>query len=76
MELERTWKDVKRDPEAPQHFLGYTITETRAEVISAENGALTTDDRVHNRVLDVSARVGTPELDSTREIRGGWVSAN
>jgi TldD protein len=69
-ELDRTWKEVKRDPETPLYFLGYTVTETRAEVVSAANGVITQDDNAHNRVLDVSARVGTPELDSTHEIRG------
>src|SRR3954454_17171336 len=70
-ELERTWKEVKRDPEAPLFFLGYTITESSGEAISAGNGVITQDDTNHGRTLDVSARVGTPELDSTHEIRGG-----
>ena len=37
-ELERTWKQVKRDPAAPLHFLGYTITENLAEALGAANG--------------------------------------
>jgi TldD protein len=69
-ELARTLKEVKRDPEAPLYFLSYTITENRGEVVSAEDGAITRDDTGHSRVLDVTARVGTPELDSTHEIRG------
>src|ERR1700688_3410600 len=69
-ELERTWKEVKRDPDAPLHFLSYTVTETRAEVVSAANDVITQEDRRHDRVLDVSARVGSPELDNTHEIRG------
>ena len=40
-ELQRTWRDVKRDPEGPLYFLGYTITETRAEVMGAANGVVT-----------------------------------
>src|SRR5207237_7452851 len=48
-----------------------TITETRAEVVSAANDVITQQDRRHDRILDVSARVGTPEFDSTHEIRGG-----
>src|SRR5262249_29261906 len=70
-ELERTWKEVKREPQAPLYFLGYTITDVRAEELSAGNGAITQDDSSHNRGLDVSARVGTPELDNTHQIVGG-----
>lgn len=69
-ELERTWKEVKRDPDAPLHFLGYTVTENRSEVVSAANGVITGDDSSHNRALDVTARVGSPDLDSTHELRG------
>jgi TldD protein len=70
-ELERTWKEVKRDPQAPLYFLSYTITDIRAEELSAGNGAITQDDSTHNRGLDVSPRVGTPSLDNTHELRGG-----
>jgi TldD protein len=69
-ELDRTWKELKRDPQAPLYFLGYTVTETRVEAVSAANGVITQDDTNHGRVLDVSARVGSPELDNTHEIRG------
>lgn len=69
-ELERAMREVEPDPEAPLYFLAYTITETRSEVVSAEGGALTRDDTARSRLLDVTARVGSPELDNTREIRG------
>ena len=70
-ELDRTWKEVRRDPQAPLYFLGDTITETRQEALSAAGGAITQDGSSHSRILDVSARVGSPELDNTHEIRGG-----
>jgi TldD protein len=70
-ELERTLKELKPDPEAPLYFLGYTVTESSGEVVSATNGVIAQEDAGHSRVLDVSARVGSPELDNTHEIRGG-----
>jgi predicted Zn-dependent protease len=69
-ELERTGRELKSESDAPLHFLSYTITETKAEVMAAAHGTLTQEDQRHDRVLDVTARVGTPELDSTHEIRG------
>ena len=70
-ELDRAWKEVKRDPEAPLYYLGYMVTETSGDTVSASNGAIDRDTTAHNRVLDVGARVGTVELDNTHEIRGG-----
>jgi predicted Zn-dependent protease len=69
-ELERTRKELKLESDAPLHFLSYTITETQAEMIAASRGTLSQENRRHDRVLDVTGRVGTPELDSSHEIRG------
>src|SRR2546421_440539 len=44
---------------------------SRGLAAGAGGGAITRDDSSHSRVLDVSARVGSPDLDNTHEIRSG-----
>ncbi|TVQ94386.1 MAG: hypothetical protein EA397_01575 [Deltaproteobacteria bacterium] len=52
------------------HYLAIALHETHKLELSAVDGTLA---RVHEqpqRILDVDLRVGTPELDSTRPLRG------
>jgi TldD protein len=72
-ELVRTLEAWKGDAAAP-YFLSYRVRETRRWSISARFGALASSTENATRTLDVSARVGSPELDSTHPLKGDFVA--
>lgn len=69
-ELNRTITGLKSE-QNPPYFLSYAVTEVRSITISASFGKIVVNSPEHSRILDVSARVGSYELDNTRQIRGG-----
>ena len=64
-EMTRTLASWKGQDDAP-YYLGYRVTDTHRIAISARYGAIGEDTDTRSRELDVSARVGTPALDSTQ----------
>ncbi len=52
----------------PAHYLAYQLVEQRVVSLDAEGGALITDSDDTARNLDVEVRVGTPDLDNTRNL--------
>ncbi|HPH65144.1 MAG TPA: metallopeptidase TldD-related protein [Kofleriaceae bacterium] len=52
----------------PAHYLAYQLVEQRQVRLEAEGGALINDDDDTDRNLDVEVRVGTAELDNTRQL--------
>jgi TldD protein len=69
-ELQRNFEVLKAKGEPAPYFLSYEVTEVESRVVSATFGALQSDDHGHNRFLDVSVRVGTPQLDNYHRVRG------
>lgn len=68
-ELQRNFNALKKaDP--PPYFLAYSVTEQESHAIAAAYGALTANQPSHRRFFDVTVRVGSPELDNYRRIRG------
>ncbi|MBE7504415.1 MAG: hypothetical protein HS113_29810 [Verrucomicrobiales bacterium] len=53
------------------YYLAYTVTERQVATLEATLGAPLRDQDFHRRFLQVDARVGDYELDSTHQIRGG-----
>ncbi|NIP44660.1 MAG: hypothetical protein GWO41_14020 [candidate division Zixibacteria bacterium] len=54
----------------PLYYLSYQVIESQDHSISAELGVLGNKDDSHVRDLDVIARVGSYELDNSREVPG------
>lgn len=52
------------------YYLAYTVTERQVTTLEAALGAPLRDQDFHRRFLQVDARVGDYELDSTHQIRG------
>ncbi|MDB4952580.1 MAG: peptidase modulator of gyrase [Myxococcales bacterium] len=52
----------------PAYYLGYQLVEQRVATLEAEGGALISDNDDVNRNLDVEVRVGSPQLDNTRQM--------
>lgn len=69
-ELDRNFSILREKASPPPYFIAYEVTEVDYEVISASLGALESQSRRHRRMLDVTVRVGTPQLDNYHVIRG------
>ena len=52
----------------PAYYLGYQLVDQRVVSLEAEGGALIADNDDATRYLDVEVRVGSPELDNTRQL--------
>lgn len=72
VELTRSFGALKDREKEPLYFLAYRATEQKTWSASASFGALNGDDSGWSRRIDVEARVGSPELDSTHQIRGSY----
>lgn len=68
-ELKRSYDKLKDQGPAPLYFLSYRVSDTESFSTNATFGAITSFNRNHSRLLDIEARVGSPELDSTHKIR-------
>ena len=68
-ELNRADQTLSKRPEKP-HYVALVITDQHSWNINARSGALAQSDETDERLLDIDLRVGTPERDSTHELRG------
>ena len=67
-ELDRNLKVLKEKADPPPYFLGYAVTEQEASVLSSSKGSIDGQNSVHNRLLDVTLRVGAPQFDNYRMV--------
>ena len=80
-ELNRSFNTLSKQKPVPLYYLQYEVWDQHQIYIIASLGAITYDTDEKNRYLDVDARVGSPKLDNTHEIRGGgydysdWMSS-
>jgi TldD protein len=70
-ELARSLKTLQGQPEPP-YFLSYEITEAHRVSVEGAFGTLTGSDETRSRLLDIDLRVGSHDMDNTRQIRGGF----
>jgi predicted Zn-dependent protease len=70
-ELNRSYANLSKAQPVPLYFLEYEIWDDHQINLTASLGALITDQNERHRNLNVDARVGSPKLDNTHEIRGG-----
>ena len=69
-ELDRNFAALKAKGDPAPYFMGYSVTESEANVLSASDGAISTQNQSHARVLDVTVRVGSPKFDNYRRVNG------
>ena len=69
-ELNRNFSVLKQKADPAPYFLSYEITEQEYYGVSGALGTVTSSSGGKNRVLDVSVRVGTPQLDNYHRVRG------
>ncbi|MCW5976969.1 MAG: hypothetical protein KIT09_02775 [Bryobacteraceae bacterium] len=69
-ELNRNFAALKEKGNPAPYFLGYQVTDVEYRVVSCALGALQINSGRRSRTLDVTVRVGSPELDNYRSVRG------
>jgi predicted Zn-dependent protease len=69
-ELQRNFQALKQKADPPPYFMSYEITEQQTSEVGASLGVLNSKGTAKNRYLDVSVRVGDPQLDNYRRVRG------
>jgi TldD protein len=70
-ELNRNFSILKEKADPPPYFLGYEVTEAEYRSVSGTLGSIDSTNSGKSRALDVSVRVGSPELDNYHRVRGG-----
>ncbi|MEZ5356237.1 MAG: metallopeptidase TldD-related protein [Bryobacteraceae bacterium] len=71
-ELDRNYKVLQEKGDPKPYYLAYAVTDTDGAGVSATQGALSSTQQRRRRTLDVTIRVGSPELDNYRSIRGDF----
>lgn len=69
-ELERNLNGLK-SATPPPYFIGYTVTEQQRAQVQGSNGALLESQETRVRFLEAQVRVGSYELDNTRNVGDG-----
>ena len=69
-ELPRNFTILKQKADPPPYFMAYEVTEQESQVINASLGTLHAIGKGHTRQLDITVRVGSPNLDNYHIIRG------
>jgi len=69
-ELERNFTVLKDKSNPAPYFMGYSVTESESDTLSASDGALSSQNHSRARLLDVTVRVGSPKFDNYRRVNG------
>lgn len=69
-ELDRNYTTLQDKGDPKPYFLSYAVTERESWSLSGVLGTITSNNKRHQRFLDVSMRVGSPKLDNYHQIRG------
>lgn len=69
-ELNFSMENLKAEDGAAPYYIGYCVYDEMTAVVGASLGAVTQQQSRQDRNLNIDLRVGSYELDSTRQIRG------
>ena len=69
-ELDRNFGILKQKADPPPYFISYEVTDQDYRSLSGVLGAVTPAAAGKSRSLDVSVRVGSPQLDNYHRVRG------
>ncbi len=69
-ELERNFATLKAKGDPAPYFISCAVTDTEYQLIAASRGALRARGGRRTRLLDVSVRVGSPEMDNYHPVDG------
>lgn len=71
-ELSRSFDQLKGRGSAPLYFLAYRVYDSEDLNLTASYGAIKSDGQHRRRILDVEARVGSMQTDSSHKLRGDF----
>ncbi len=69
-ELQRNFTTLKQKADPPPYYMDYTVTDEESQSVTAMMGTLASQGKRHLRVLDITLRVGAPELDNYHQVNG------
>lgn len=69
-ELDRNFRELKSKADPPPYYISYSLTDEESEGLSATLGAVQSKGKNQRRFLDVSVRVGSPEMDNYHLLEG------
>ncbi|GIU72972.1 MAG: hypothetical protein KatS3mg004_0059 [Bryobacteraceae bacterium] len=69
-ELDRNFAVLREKADPPPYFIAYRVTESDSGVVSASLGAIVQQNQNRRRQLDVSVRVGSPQMDNFHLLKG------
>ncbi|HWZ34394.1 MAG TPA: metallopeptidase TldD-related protein [Bryobacteraceae bacterium] len=69
-ELDRNFTVLKQKGDPPPYFMSYSVVDQEADVVSASSGSLDAQNHARQRILDVTVRTGSPQLDNYRRVNG------
>ena len=69
-ELNRNFQALKEKGDPPPYYMAYEVTEEEGCTVQAALGALQASVCGHTRQLDVTIRVGSPQLDNYHRVEG------
>ncbi len=74
-ELNRNFSVLKQKADPAPYFMSYEVTDDEEYGLSASLGSVSTSEPSRLRVLDVSVRVGSPQLDNYHRAAGAPAAA-
>ncbi len=69
-ELQRNFTILKEKADPPPYYMDYTVTDEESQSLSATLGAMDVRTKQRRRYLDITLRVGTPQLDNYHSVNG------
>lgn len=69
-ELTRNFEVLKKSGDPAPYFIAYAVTEEETATISAAFGTIVSSNQRRSRTLDITVRVGSPQLDNYHTLRG------
>jgi hypothetical protein len=69
-ELQRNFSILKEKADPPPYYMDYTVTDEETQGLSASLGVIDSRVRQRRRYLDITLRVGTPQLDNYHSVNG------
>ncbi|HSB16179.1 MAG TPA: metallopeptidase TldD-related protein [Bryobacteraceae bacterium] len=69
-ELERNFRVLHEKGDPPAYYIAYAVTDQESHNVGATLGALQVASHASSRWLDVTVRVGSPELDNYHRLSG------
>src|SRR5579862_9451378 len=69
-ELQRNFTTLKQKADPPPYYMDYTVTDQETQTMTAMMGTLTSQNKRRSRLLDITLRVGQPQLDNYHMVNG------